>query len=215
MWQTQTRTRTCTPWRHPVFVIALSRNLNLFPAKLISPDICFQSKLQFPFFPVQNPAIMELTFWSIPSPLTGSGLMLNLTWHWLLLTNLLSSKPAILLLKGTAPSCSLCFSSSLPWYYCLPIMPSKQQTKVAKKVFWKERFTLISDLKNNFRFLGSWKIVCVLRSEQPGTSVTYSLLMFIKWLVEKHGFNYSGNFYQHYCQPGMSVAGSLVARRTY
>lgn len=58
-------------------------------------------------------------------------------------------------------------------------------------MFWKERLTQISDLKSNFRFLASRKIVGVLRNEEPGTSVTNSLLMFMKWLVEKHGFNYS------------------------
>lgn len=74
---------------------------------------------------------------------------------------------------------------------------------------------------SDFRLEAQFQILSLLKdcrrffAEQTGTSVTDSLLMFIKWLAEKHGFNYFGNFYQHYCQPGMSVAGSLVARRTY
>lgn len=108
----------------------VARKPNLFLAMPISPDICFQSKLQFPIFSSSETCNNRVNLWAVLPSLWGSGLKLNRTQHQRLVTNLLDSKPWVIAVEGHSSGPHVCFVPFFnKWHYCPLIETFKSQTQ--------------------------------------------------------------------------------------
>lgn len=108
----------------------VAREPSHFLAKPISPDICFQSKLQFIYFSSSETCNNRVNLCAVLPSLWGSGFKLNRTQHQPLVTNLLNSKPWVIAVEGHSAGHLVCFAPFFnKWHYCPPITPFKSQTQ--------------------------------------------------------------------------------------